>query len=223
MRTATATGQRPVSDLTARARLRDAAIECFAEQGFDASVRAIATRAGVSPALITHHFGSKAALREECDTEVLHRYHELKSAGIARPDASLLENLATPALPAMLAAYLLRVVLAGGTAAQTFIDRMIEDLRPVMADSVATGLIRPSRDEDARLRYLIYQSFGTMLVHFVIRPDLTPEEFFESLRTAQHGTLLPLLELYSEGLLTDHRLLDAYLEAENGSDRRRQS
>ena len=50
-------------DLTARARIRDAAIECFARQGFAVSVRAIAAHAGVSPGLVIHHFGSKAGLR----------------------------------------------------------------------------------------------------------------------------------------------------------------
>ncbi|WP_338749609.1 TetR/AcrR family transcriptional regulator [Janibacter alittae] len=54
-----------VDDRTARARVRDAALELFAEQGEDAvTMRQIAERADVSAALVVHHFGSRAGLRE---------------------------------------------------------------------------------------------------------------------------------------------------------------
>ncbi|WP_228022930.1 TetR/AcrR family transcriptional regulator [Streptomyces acidicola] len=44
------------SDLTRRARLREAALELFAERGFEAiSPRAVAAAAGLSPALVTRH------------------------------------------------------------------------------------------------------------------------------------------------------------------------
>jgi AcrR family transcriptional regulator len=60
---------RPVdNDLTARAAIRNATLRLFADRGPDAvSVRAIASEAGVSPALVLHHFGSKAGLREAVD------------------------------------------------------------------------------------------------------------------------------------------------------------
>ena len=96
VRIADAPDERPVSDLTARARIRDAAIECFAEQGFGASFRTIAARADVSPGLITHHFGSKDALRAECDGEVLRRYEALKTGSLADPSAYLAKHLAEP-------------------------------------------------------------------------------------------------------------------------------
>jgi AcrR family transcriptional regulator len=55
-------------DLTARARIRDAALRLFGQQGFDrATIRGIADAAGVSSGLVRHHFGSKEALRDECD------------------------------------------------------------------------------------------------------------------------------------------------------------
>ena len=55
-------------DLTARARIRDAAIELFAERGIgSATIRDIAQAAGVSSGLVRHHFGSKDGLRRACD------------------------------------------------------------------------------------------------------------------------------------------------------------
>ncbi|MCL2464089.1 MAG: TetR family transcriptional regulator, partial [Micrococcales bacterium] len=148
--------ERPTSDLTARARIRDAAIECFAEQGFAASFRTIAQRAGVSPGLITHHFGSKQALRAACDAEVLRQYTAVKTDAVDMPTEHMLGYLMAPGFAASLVVYMLRVIRAGGQPAREFLDHLIDDARGVMAHSVATGLVKPSRDEEARLRYLTY-------------------------------------------------------------------
>ena len=62
---------RSADDLTARARIRDAALARFAEQGAGgATMRDIAERAGVSLALVQYHFASKNGLREACDAYV---------------------------------------------------------------------------------------------------------------------------------------------------------
>jgi AcrR family transcriptional regulator len=56
------TGRRPGNQGTREAIL-EAARKAFAEKGFDgASIRAIATSAGVDPALVHHYFGSKDQL-----------------------------------------------------------------------------------------------------------------------------------------------------------------
>src|SRR3954464_15196123 len=55
-------------DLTAKASIRNAALRLFAERGPDAvTMREIAAAAGVSPALVVHHFGSKEGLRAAVD------------------------------------------------------------------------------------------------------------------------------------------------------------
>src|SRR5450830_1430427 len=209
--TAAVPDERSVSDLTARARIRDVAIESFAEVGFGASFRTIAARAGVSPGLITHHFGSKAALRAECDAEVLRHYQALKTEAIADPSAYLFARLTGPGVASTVVVYMLRAIHAGGESARRFLESLIEHARVIMAESVASGLARPSRDEEARLRYLTYQTMGAMLVQFLTAPDLTPGEFVASLRAGQADTILPILELYTEGLLTSHEMLDDYL------------
>src|SRR5437868_1276310 len=59
-------------DLTARSRIRDAALLQFAQHGVKgATFRGIAEAAGVSVGLVQHHFGSKDALRQACDAYVL--------------------------------------------------------------------------------------------------------------------------------------------------------
>ncbi|SFW73425.1 TetR family transcriptional regulator [Amycolatopsis australiensis] len=77
-------------DLTARARIRDAAIRLFTERGTEkTSILDIAREAGVSGGLIRHHFGSKDGLREACDTyvfaELLKFKEEVLAKGAANP------------------------------------------------------------------------------------------------------------------------------------------
>jgi TetR/AcrR family transcriptional regulator, regulator of cefoperazone and chloramphenicol sensitivity len=68
-------GDRPPEDLTARARIRDAALAQFAEHGTKgATMRGIADAAGVSLGLVQHHFRSKEALRKACDDAVVEAF-----------------------------------------------------------------------------------------------------------------------------------------------------
>ena len=74
--------ERPVEfeDLTARARIREAALEHFAHEGYErATIRAIALTAGVSPGLLRHHYGSKDALRVACDDYVFEKLHRVNT------------------------------------------------------------------------------------------------------------------------------------------------
>ena len=67
-------------DLTARARIREAALRHFAEEGYErATIRAIARTAGVSPGLLRHHYGSKEALRQACDDYVFETLHRINA------------------------------------------------------------------------------------------------------------------------------------------------
>jgi AcrR family transcriptional regulator len=60
------TGRRPGNPDT-RTSILEAAREAFAERGFEAaSIRAIATSAGVDPALVHHYFGTKEQLFKAC-------------------------------------------------------------------------------------------------------------------------------------------------------------
>src|SRR5690242_14117022 len=83
---------RRAEDLTARARIRDAAITLFGERGIEgASIRDIAAGGGVSSGLVRHHFGSKESLRAACDEYARERMLEVgqelaTSEGVAALD-----------------------------------------------------------------------------------------------------------------------------------------
>src|SRR5680860_738658 len=55
------------------ATLRQAALEVFATDGLDATVRAVAAHAGMSHGLIRHHFGNRDGLRKAVDQFVIER------------------------------------------------------------------------------------------------------------------------------------------------------
>ncbi|GGA76243.1 TetR family transcriptional regulator [Pseudoclavibacter endophyticus] len=107
-------------DLTARARIRDTALEQFAEHGFaSATMRAIGDAAEVSLGLVQHHFGSKDGLRAACDEFVIevfrHRLLVLNDKGqLANPNA--LADLAVQA--PLLLRYLARSAVDDSDAAR---------------------------------------------------------------------------------------------------------
>jgi TetR/AcrR family transcriptional regulator, regulator of cefoperazone and chloramphenicol sensitivity len=84
------------SDLTTKARIRDAAMELFGAEGVAAtSLRSVARAAGVSPGLIVHHFGSKEGLIRAVDEAVLQRINlALSEVAIEGSGAELIEGRA---------------------------------------------------------------------------------------------------------------------------------
>lgn len=117
---------RPSEDLTARARIRDAALVQFAERGVNgATIKGIAEQAGVSPGLVQHHFGTKDNLRQACDGAVIDVLRRRTTRGavsgeITKPEfiADLYES--SP----LLLRYLARAAVDGGPAAAAVLDEL---------------------------------------------------------------------------------------------------
>ncbi|MFC4555014.1 TetR/AcrR family transcriptional regulator [Georgenia faecalis] len=218
--------RRTDDDLTAKARIRDAAVRRFAEDGMGASLRAVASDAGVSPGLILHHFGSRAGLREACDAYVLEAARTAKSAVLGPGTAgagAFLAQLSQVEGYAPLVGYLLRCVQAGGPLGGEFIDHFVTDAVAYLEEGVRAGTVRPSRDPQARARVLTAMSLGSLLLHLPARDGrLDLDELPAWLRGYVDTVALPLLELYTEALLTDSTLLDAYVAA-TGDSRARTS
>src|SRR6202045_5221580 len=107
-------------DRTAVARIRDAAIEQWGEHGFNVGLRSIAEAAGVSAALVIHHFGSKDGLRKACDDYVAEEIRSGKSEAMRSSDpATWFAAMAEIEEYAPLMAYLVRSMQSGGELANT--------------------------------------------------------------------------------------------------------
>ena len=151
----------PSDDLTARARIRDAALAEFGTQGMaGATIRGIAKRAGVSPALVQHHFGTKEGLRAACDDHVLAYYRTTTEAAFDRGhigDSSFLATIYESSQPVL--DYLARALVDGTPAAATVFDEMVNLTERYLAD-------RPGL-ADARTRAIVYTSMrlGGLVLH----------------------------------------------------------
>lgn len=201
------------ADRTARARIRDAAVLRFAMEGFGASVRAIASDAGVSAGLVMHHFGSKEKLRAECDAHLLDTVRRLKRENVADAAAgqSFFHKFASAEENAPVVGYVLRSMQDGSALAREFIDHMVADAVDYTREGVAAGVIVPSRDEAARARYLTLSALGALLLEVTLSPPADPADLGTLVRDYLANSYLPMMELFSEGFLTSRRMLDDYL------------
>src|ERR1700751_6297179 len=142
-------------DRTAVARIRDAAIDQWGQHGFNVGLRSIAEAAGVSAALVIHHFGSKEGLRKACDDYIAEEIRSGKSEAMQTTDpATWFAQLAEIESYAPLMAYLVRSMQTGGELAKALWQKMIDDAEAYLDDGVRTGLLKPSRDPRARAKYL---------------------------------------------------------------------
>jgi AcrR family transcriptional regulator len=154
-------------DRTTRARIRDVAIAKFAEDGVaGTSVRAIASAAGVSPALIIHHFGSKDALRVECDKHVAAIIKEQKTS-VMQAGASLDPVAALRGYregPPLLR-YLARTLIDGSPHVAELVDHMVDDATKYMASGVEAGMLHPTKYHYERAAVLTIWSLGALVLH----------------------------------------------------------
>ncbi len=150
------------TDLTGRARIRDAALAAFAEQGDAASIRDIARRADCSPALVQHHFGTKDRLREACDDHVLAYFRQQVAAGVDELRIADPEYVAEVYRTApVVIGYLNRRLIENSPKAQWIFDSLVEITEPYLRPDAPA----PVRD---RAAVLVAMKLGLLL----LRPHL---------------------------------------------------
>ncbi len=179
-------------DLTARATIRNAALRLFADRGPDAvTVREIATQAGVSPALVLHHFGSKDGLRVEVDAFAAQAFDAIFEA---MPTEEVVELLAGGAAAGSLAeafargfphgsplpAYLCRLLLTHDPVGAALFGRWYATTRRLLDVMVEAGTARPSEDPAVRAAFFLVNDLALILLRTEIAmaigtDPLTPE------------------------------------------------
>ncbi len=206
---------RSSNDLTATAKIRDAAIDQFGRHGFSVSIRAIAEAAGVSAALVIHHFGSKEGLRRACDEFVAEEIRSGKSEALQSSDpATWFAAMAEIESYASMMAYLVRSMQSGGDLADTLWRKMIENAEGYLDEGVRAGTLKPSRDPKARARFIAINNGGGFLLYLQMHEN--PTDLRAVLRDYADDMMLPALELYTEGLMADRTMYDAFLATKQG-------
>jgi AcrR family transcriptional regulator len=191
-------------DRSTAARIRDAALACFAGAGVRATtVRQVAARAGVAPGTVIHHFGSKDGLRTACDAFVAAHVRDRKRAALRQgPNVDPLSLLRSgPGEPPILA-YLARTLGDGSEHVAALVDELVDDAEALMAEGVASGAVRASDQPRGVAAVLVLWSLGALVLHEhverVLGVDLTTAG---SGLEATAGYSLPALEILGRGLI----------------------
>lgn len=198
-------------EVTARARILHAAVRRFAEDGLHAGLRIVAADAGVTAGLIIHHFGSRDGLLSACDQEVLALTRSSKTAVMTGGAGEMLTQLAQAEQYAPAVGYVLRRLQAGGPMATQLVEDFVADSVSYLAEGEKAGVIRPSSDPEARARLLTEMALGALLLQLPAQKEhLDVEELPRWMGEYSARILGPYLELFTEPLLTDSSMLEAY-------------
>jgi AcrR family transcriptional regulator len=128
-------------DLTARARIREAAIRLFAEHGVEeTAILDIAKEAGVSGGLIRHHFGSKEGLRVACDTYVYSELVRFKLEALEKRKADPEFLVTFDARQVLLRRYFGRAMIDGSPAAASRFDEIVDEYEQWFIDQPGLDL-----------------------------------------------------------------------------------
>jgi TetR/AcrR family transcriptional regulator, regulator of cefoperazone and chloramphenicol sensitivity len=157
-------------DLRAAAVIRETAMRLFADRGAAAvTVREIAAAAGVSAALVIHHYGSKDGLKQAVDRRAVAFFEEMIGEfgrlGEEGGGASLAELFAgrLESEPATVD-YIRRLLLDGGEAADQLFARLLDATEAGMRALAAAGVVRPAPDERIRTAFLLCNDLSLVLL-----------------------------------------------------------
>lgn len=188
-------------DLTARARIRDAALQHFAEHGYDrTTIREIAGTAGVSAGLVRHHFGSKDDLRRACDEYALRALRgyvdeALTEEGLKNPE--IIAEARSPLHP--LQRYLARALIDRSETAGDIFDEMVAMTERTLEPADERRPDPPSADRRTRATLIVAMALGIPAFQSHIARSIGVDLFSPE---GDRRVTLALLDIYSHPALT---------------------
>jgi TetR/AcrR family transcriptional regulator, regulator of cefoperazone and chloramphenicol sensitivity len=162
-------------DLTAKARIRNAAMDLYAEYGEDhTSMRAIAAAAGVTVGLVVHHFGTKDRLRDAVDQLVVDYFAQAIAQAPITGTPAEIGAARDAAVAGMLAAnpavvnYLRRAVLNPNTSGGPLLERLTDLARREVTQLRAAGVASTTRPESSQVIGVMVRQLGRLFLQPMI-------------------------------------------------------
>lgn len=170
-------------DLTAKARIRNAALDLFAAQGVDAtSLRTVAAAAGVTVGLIVHHYGTKEALREAVELAIVEQFAEaIASVPLASHPADQIAAARDKAVADMLSAnqsvvdYLRRALLDGSAERGDLVSRLSQLSAQQVRDLREAGVASAKHTVGEQVVTIMVRQLGRLFLQPLV--DRIAEEF----------------------------------------------
>ncbi len=183
--------------------IRDTAMELFARSGAsNVTIREIASKAGVSPGLVMHHFGSKEGLKDALDaravafiddmvSELVRLRDDGGSASLAEMFASRLEQ--EPAL----AGYVGRLLLDGSGAGDRLFTTFFQTTVTALQSLESIGVARHCEDEGVRAAFLLVNDLALILLRHRIEAVIGVNPLSREGLTRWSATVF---DIYSNGV-----------------------
>lgn len=205
-------------DKTAKARIRDAAITRFAHEGFAATnVKDVAADAGVSPALVIHHFDSKDGLRAACDDYVVRIIREQKTHAMnAGPQLDPLEAMRQLGDDPPAMRYLARTLAESSPGVDRLVDQIVDDAVGYMQIGIDRGILKPISNLRDMAVVLTLWSLGSLVLHEHARrlldADLVSGDPMSRLRW-----MTAALPIFTDGIIDAEVMKQAFSAYESDS------
>lgn len=189
------------ADLTARARIRQAALAQFAAHGYErATIRGIAAAAGVSPGLVRHHFGSKQALRDAVDAHVLGEIRRLNDETMeAGKRGDLGPSAVSREAIRPFQGYLVRALMDGSALIAALFDQMVDMTEQWIARADEERTDPPFADRRTRAAVFNAMVLGVPLLHDHLSRVLGVDVLSPD---GDRQVALALLDIYSHTLVS---------------------
>ena len=193
------------------------AIEHFGRFGFDESLIEMSIAVDTDVATLTEYFGSVDGLRAACDDYIQATVAAAKTEALVSPDPTEWANqIADIATYVPIMTYLVKSLEAGDGPARALLQQMTVNAERYLEAGVDAGTLKPSRDPRGRARLLAMFGGGGFLLYNRMHP--TPDDMAAVLRDYTREMLVPALELYTYGLMTDDTMFRALTAAPNHDD-----
>jgi AcrR family transcriptional regulator len=184
-------------DLTARARIREAALRHFAEEGYErATIRGIARTAGVSPGLLRHHFGSKEELRQACDEYVFGVLHHMNAQLLGDAGDAASAHRAAKRFQR----YIVRALVDGSATVGPIFDEMVTLTQQWLARADQARPDPPAVDQRIRAALVTAMAAGITLLHEHVSRAIGTDMFAPE---GDRLIALGLLDIYSHNLISE--------------------